>query len=278
MKVFISIDMEGITGNTGWQHVSRSDPEYRAGQLRMIGDCNAAIQGALDAGAEEIVVNDSHDRMTNLILDDLNPKARVITGMPKPLSMMQGVEGADAALFVGYHARMGTQAATMDHTYFGGSIARVLLNGQEVGEPELNAAVAGHYGVPVVFLSGDRTVCTMVKESIGSWVETAIVKTAIGRMVAECLHPDVTHPLIQAGVRAGLEGRNSARPIKGTTPTRIEVEFFSTDMADSAAICPGVERLDGRRLALEGRTIIEAFFALRTAGTLAAFPMLLRRL
>jgi len=278
MKVFISVDMEGITGNIGWEHVDRTRPEYQAGRSRMVGDCNAAIQGALDAGATEIVVNDSHDRMMNLVLDDLNPKARLISGIPKPLSMMQGVEGADAAIFVGYHARMGTRAASMDHTYFGSSVSRVLLNDDEVGEPELNAAIAGHFSVPVVFLSGDGTVCCMVKESIGPWVQTAAVKTSVGRTAAECLHPEVSHPMIQEGVRVGLNERSTARPVEVDCPVRIEVEFFHTDMADSAAIYPGATRLDGRRVIVEGKTALEAFFALRTVATLATFPALLRRL
>ena len=278
MKVFISVDMEGITGITGWQQVDRSQPEYQVGRSRMVGDCNAAIQGALDAGVTEIVVNDAHDRMMNLVLDDLNPEARLISGIPKPLSMMQGVEGADAAIFVGYHARMGTRTASMDHTYFGGAFSRVLLNDEEVGEPELNAAIAGHFSVPVVFLSGDETVCCMVKESIGPWVQTAAVKTSVGRTAAECLHPEVSHPLIREGVRVGLNERGTARPVEVECPARIEVEFFHTDMADSAAICPGATRLDGRRVIVEGKTALEAFFALRTVGTLATFPALLRRL
>jgi len=276
MKVFISVDMEGITGNTGWQHVSRNQPEYQAGRSRMIGDCNAAIQGALDAGATEIIVNDSHDLMMNLILDELNPKACLISGTPKPLSMMQGVEDADAAVFVGYHARMGTQTASMDHTYFGSAFARVSLNDKPVGESELNAAIAGHFGVPVVFLSGDETVCCMVKETIGAWVQTAAVKAAIGRTSAQCLHPEVSHLLIREGVRVGLENRTVAIPTKVECPARIEVEFFQTDMADSAAICPGTTRKDGRTLIVEGATVLEAFHALRTIGTLAVFPALLR--
>jgi len=278
VKVFISVDMEGITGNTGWQHVSRKQPEYQAGRSRMLGDCNAAIEGALDAGAKEIVVNDSHDSMMNLILDDLHPKAHLISGDPKPLSMMQGVEGADAAVFIGYHARIGTQSASMDHTYFGSVFSRVLLNGVEVGEPELNAAIASYFGVPVVFLSGDEMVCQMVKNSIGPWVQTAAVKTAIGRTAAQCLHPAVTRPLIQQGVRMGLEQRDAAQLMKLPNPVRIEVEFFHTDMADSAAICPGTIRQGGRALVAEYPTMLEAFHALRTAGTLAAFPLLLRRL
>lgn len=278
MKVFISVDMEGITGNTGWQFVDRSQPEYRAGQARMVGDCNAAIQGAMDAGATEIVVNDSHDRMTNLLLDDLNPEARLITGIPKPLSMMQGVEGADAALFIGYHARMGTQVASMDHTYFGGAFYRITLNGKEVGETELNAAIAGHFSVPVVFLSGDQTVCAQARESIGMWLKTAVVKTSIGRTAAECLHPSVTHPMIREGVCAGLSERSGASPMSIDCPAKITIEFFHTDMADAAAICPGATRVDGRTIHVEGQTALEAFFALRTAGTLGTFPALLRRL
>jgi len=278
MKVFLSVDMEGITGLTGWKQVDQSSSDYREAQYLMTADCNAVIEGALDAGATEIVVNDSHDRMRNLILKDLHPSARLISGAPKPLSMMQGVEGADVAVFVGYHAGMGTRSAVMDHTYFAGAFSRIRLNGTEVGEPEINACVAGHFGVPVVFLSGDQTVCHHVKTSIGSWVQTAAVKKAVGRTAAECLHPDLTLPMIRDGVRKGVEERENASPVRCASPVRMEVEFFQLDMADAAEICPGATRLDGRTLAVEGETILDAFFALRVVGTLGMFPALLRRI
>lgn len=278
MKVFISVDMEGITGVATWSHVMRKQPEYQEARERMIADTNAAIEGALDAGGEEIIVNDSHDTMTNLPIAKLNPKARLISGFTKPLVMMQGVEGTDAALFIGYHARMGTLHGALDHTFFGGVVSRVSLNGTEVGEPELNAVIAGHFNVPVVFISGDETVCELAKASIGKWLETAPVKKALGRTAVECLHPDVTGEMIKSGVRRALTNLDAARPLQTDLPARLEIELTDSEMADVAEICPGTKRLDARTIVVQGETVLEAFHAFQTIGLLAATPMLFRRL
>jgi len=244
----------------------------------MIADTNAAIEGALEAGGEEIIVNDSHDTMTNLPIAKLNPKARLISGFTKPLVMMQGVEGTDAALFIGYHARMGTLHGALDHTFFGGVVSRVSLNATEVGEPELNAVIAGHFNVPVVFISGDETVCELAKASIGKWLETAPVKKAVGRTAVDCLHPDVTGEMIKSGVRRALTNLDAARPLQTDLPARLEIELTDSEMADVAEICPGTKRLDARTIVVQGETVLEAFHAFQTIGLLAATPMLFRRL
>ena len=278
MKVFISVDMEGITGVVHWPHVMFKEPDYKEARDQMIADTNAAIDGALDAEVDEIIVNDAHDRMANLLLGKLNPKARLISGFIKPLGMMQGVEGVDAALFVGYHAKMGTLHAVLDHTLYGGSISRIRLNGIEVGEPELNAAVAGHFGVPVVFLSGDETMCRLAKDFIGNWVETAAVKRPIGRVAAECLHPEVTGKLIREGVKKALSNLSEAQPLYVEVPVKIEIELASTEMADVASICPSAERLDGRTIAVQGETVLDAYHALEAVGLLGITPIALRHL
>jgi len=278
MKVFISVDMEGITGVAHWPHVMSKEQDYKEAREQMIADTNAAIEGALDAGADEIIVNDAHDRMGNLLLSKLNSKARLISGFVKPLGMMQGVEGADAALFVGYHARMGTLQAVLDHTLNGSSIISIHLNGIEVGEPELNASLAGHFEVPVVFLSGDEAMCRLARDFIGGWVETAVVKTAIGRGAAECLHPEVTKELIKDGVKKALSKLSEAQPVRVEMPVRIDIELASTEMADMASVCPSAERVDGRTIAVAGKTVLEAYFALKAVAALGIVPMALRRL
>ena len=278
MRVFMSVDMEGITGVTGWSQVDRKDPAYAAARRQMAGDVNAAIDGALEAGATEIIVNDSHDLMRNLLLQDLRPQAVLISGSGKPLSMMQGVEGADAAMFIGYHARMGSQGALLDHTMSSSTFFRVLLQGVEVGETEINATIAAHFGIPVVFLSGDGIVCEQAKGFIGPQLRTAAVKTSIGREIAACLHPEVTSSLIREGARDALRNLSEAKTVPVPSPAEISVEFINTGMAEEASICPGAERRDARTLVVRGDTIVEAFYALRTIGALALVPMLLRRI
>ena len=269
MKVFISADMEGITGVVQFEQVLPEKEEYKQARKLMAGDVNAAIEGALEAGAKEIIVNDSHNKMTNIILSQLNPAAHLISGYDKPLCMMQGVEGHDAALFIGYHAKIGTLHAILDHTYFSSLVNCVRLNGTEVGEPEINTVLAGHFNVPVVFLSGDEVVCHDAKSFIGEHLETAIVKKAIGRAAAECLHPDKSHQLIKKGVKKALDSLSIAKPLYINLPITFEVEFFLTQMADQASIYPFAERINGRTIKVQGKTVLEGYRAFMSILELA---------
>ena len=273
MKVFISVDMEGITGVVKGPQVIPGKEEYKQARELMIGDANAAIEGALEAGAEEVIVNDSHDGMTNLLLSQLNPKAHLISGFVKPLCMLQGIEGCDAALFVGYHAKVGSLHAVLDHTYFGSNIYRVKMNGTEVGEPEINAALAGHFGVPLVFLSGGEAVCRLVKKSIGEWVEVVAVKNDVGRAAAQCLHPEVTHEMIKQGVKTALSKLDRAQLVKPDLPVTFDVNFFTSQMTDQAEVYPFAERIDARTLRVQGSTMWEGFRAFLTIATLGQAPM-----
>ena len=269
MKVFISADMEGITGVVQFEQVLPEKEEYKQARKLMAGDVNAAIEGALEAGAKEIIVNDSHNKMTNIILSQLNPAAHLISGYDKPLCMMQGVEGHDAALFIGYHAKIGTLHAILDHTYFSSLVNCVRLNDTEVGEPEINTVLAGHFNVPVVFLSGDEVVCHDAKSFIGEHLETAIVKKAIGRAAAECLHPDKSHQLIKKGVKKALDSLSIAKPLYINLPITFEVEFFLTQMADQASIYPFAERINGRTIKVQGKTVLEGYRAFMSILELA---------
>lgn len=273
MKIFISVDMEGITGVIHSDQVRPENEEYKQARELMVGDVNAAIEAALEAGAVDIVVNDSHGKMRNVFLSQLNPRAHLILGYDKPLLMVQGVEGCDAALFIGYHAKIGTLRAVLDHTYFSSTVDRVILNGTEVGEPEISAALAGHFDVPVVFLSGDEAVCHDAKSFIGDWLETAAVKKAIGRTAAECLHPEKSHQLIRTGVRRALGRLSSAKPVHVDLPVTFEVEFFTTQMADQASIYPFAERIDGRTIRVEGKTVLEGYRALINVLQLSQAPI-----
>ena len=149
MKVFISVDMEGITGITDPEDVLPKGQDYGRGRVFMTGDANAAILGAYDGGATEVVVNDSHWTMRNLLLEQLDPRARVIKGLHKPMCMVEGVDDSfDAAVFIGYHSCAGTEHGVMNHTLLGKEVQNFMLDGKPIGETRLNALLCGHHGVP----------------------------------------------------------------------------------------------------------------------------------
>ena len=195
MRVYISVDMEGIAGVV---HESQTDPTTPAfaakyGRFRrlMTAEANAAVEGALAAGATRVVVNDSHWFMRNLLAEELHEAAELVSGDPKPRSMMQEIDqpgGFDAALCIGYHARAGTRNAILDHTY-ADRIHEVRLNGKPVGELGLNAALAGVHGVPVALVSGDSALAAEAKDLLGDGVATVIVKEAVSRHAAKSVAP-----------------------------------------------------------------------------------------
>lgn len=273
MKVFISVDMEGISGVVTGEQTDESHPLYKNAQKWMIGDVNAAIDGALSAGAAEIIVNDSHGKMTNLVLEDLNPQAKLVSGVNKPLFQMEGVQECDAAMFVGYHSRAGTSLTTLDHTYWGSLIDGLMVNGGEVGEPEFNAVLAGAFDVPVVFLSGDEVTCEEAKGFIGEWLEVAAVKQAVGRCSAICLHPEVTAKLITDGAKRGLENLSTARACTVDLPLTLDVRFRLTQMADQGAVYPSATRLDGRTVRIQAETVVDGYRAMLTLFALARNAM-----
>lgn len=246
MKVYISADMEGITGVVAEDHVASNGKDYDLARRWMTHEVNAAIRGALLAGAQEIIVNDSHASMRNIILDELHPEAQLITGAPKPLSMMQGIdESFDAAFFIGYHAKKGTEAAIMDHTYSGSRVIRLLINGIELGETGQNALIAGAYGVPVVLVTGDTKLVLETQELLGD-IPTVAVKEAIARYAAKTLHPQKAHELIEKAAAGALERINEFKPFTFKGPYTLEVELASSHMADMAELIPGVERITPR--------------------------------
>ena len=212
MKILIAADMEGITGVVDSNQTNPSHAEYNRFRRLMTGDVNAAIRGAFDAGADEVVVSDGHWFNLNVLIEEFDPRARLNTGSPRPFSMVEGVQhGVDGVLLVGYHARVGTQDAILDHTWSSGRVDGVWLNGEIVGEIGLNAAVCGHFGAPVLMISGDQTACAKATALLGD-IETAIVKRATGRNSAECLPPEVTTQLIRDAADAPCGSWNTAPP------------------------------------------------------------------
>jgi len=270
LKVYISVDMEGITGVVNRDQVSSTGKDYNIARKWMAEETNAAIQGALDAGATEIVVNDSHGSMRNIILSDLHPSAYLITGSPKPLSMMQGLDGSfDAVIFIGYHAKAGTKDGVLDHTYSSSSIHSIKINNIEMPELGINALVAGYFDVPVVLISGDSAVCSQAKELLGEEVETVTVKEGIGRYGAKCLSLKKACELIRKKTKIALEKREKIKPFKINPPYTFELEFNYSYQADYPELIPGVKRKDGRTVCFVIKDFIEGFKLMRALIALA---------
>jgi D-amino peptidase len=197
MKVFVSVDMEGASAITDPEDVLPDGADYQRGRVFMTGDANAAILGAYDAGADEVLVNDSHWIMRNLLLEQLDPRARTIKGFHKSMCMVQGLDSSyDGAAFVGYHSCAGTEGGVLNHTLLGKEIQNVYLNGEPTGETRLNAAYAGHFGIPVLLVAGDDAVCEEARRLLGD-VETVAVKDGIDKFTANCLHPQVAQERIR---------------------------------------------------------------------------------
>ena len=273
MKILISADMEGVTGITAWDQVTPGHPEYLRFRHVMTTDVNAAVRGAFEGGADEVVIADGHWNASNILIEELDPRARLNTGSPSPFSMMQGIEvSVDGVLFVGYHARQGSQYSVLDHTWSDTCVSNVWLNETLAGEYTLNGALAGHYGASVLMATGDQTACTQIKEQFGD-IETAVVKHGTGRYSAECLPPGITQPMIEQCARRSVQRlarKEAIPPFSLKSPITITVELQGSDMAYRAALLPGVIRED-RKLTIRAEDMPRAYSAFR-ALVLLSYP------
>jgi len=275
-KVFISIDMEGITSIVSGDQTGGDPGEYQVGRKLMVGDLNAAIEGVLAAGAGEIVVCDSHGGMRNLQPEEVHEAALLVRGSPKPYSMMEGISSDfHAAMFVGYHARMGAPKAILCHTYSGATVESIHVNGVEVGETGYNAGLAGHYGVPLVFISGDSAVAEEAKAIIPN-ITTAVVKWAVSRQAAKCLHPKKARELIKQKAAEALQNYGNVKPLVFKPPIEVRLKLFNPSMADAAEALPTMERLDGTTLKGVYPNYPAAHVAIRAAIDLAGTTVVRR--
>jgi len=272
MRLLIAVDMEGISGVVNWNQVNPDHAEYQRFRKVMTEDVNAAIRGAAEAGASDFIVADGHWDSSNILIEALDARAHLAAGTPAPLSMVQGVEsGVDAALFIGYHARAGSLNAILDHTWSSTRVANLWINDRICGEFGFNAAVCGHFGVPVLMVSGDQAVCAEAREWVAG-VETAQVKRAVGRWAAECLPLAEAQRLISETAKRAVarfrEGRGP-RPLRLEAPLAVKVEFQASQMADGAMLLPGAERVDGRTIAFSAPDALSAYRTFRAAVALA---------
>lgn len=254
MKVYISADIEGITGLVSWSQCgtqSSQHYDYDFARRMMTHDVNAAIRGARAAGAREVVVKDSHNNSKNLLIDQLEPGTQVISGHGAGVhGMMEGIDDSfDCALLVGYHAMAGTAGGVMEHTYTGG-IHRMTINDMPAGEIAMSCGVAGGFGVPVVMISSDDAGCAEAAKLLPG-ICVAEVKAGLGRYMARLLHPSDTGPLIEEAARQGVAKRLTAawRPAK---PCVFRIEFNRTEEADFAAKQTDANRLDAYTIEVRG--------------------------
>ena len=275
MRIYISVDMEGIAGVLHEDQTNPIDPrcagEYGRFRALMTAEANAAIEGAIAGGA----TGRAGQRQS---LADAKPPGRaapsrgaeLVSGGPKTWSMMEGIEaGHDAALFIGYHARPGTQHAILDHTYTD-RILDVRVNGTSMGELGLNAALAGSYGVPLILVSGDQALAAETAQLLGQSVKTVIVKTALSRNAARSLSPSEACSRIRQAAEQAVRSLGSVRPFLPKAPYALEVDFRVTVEADLAQMAPGITRTGPRTVAYQHQDFREVFRAFRTIFNLAA--------
>lgn len=282
MKVLISADMEGTTGVVSWVQVT--PPEYGAeasnqagyerARLRMTREVNAAIEGALAGGAEEVIVNDSHDGMRNLIPEELHPESRYISGNDKLLGMMQGVDiaGVGAVFYTGYHARAGTPGAPLAHTWTG-FLNDVRFDGRSTGEYGINAVIAGHFGVPVTLVTGDDKAVAQVRELLGDHVTGVAVKEGLSTFAAVHLHPVAACTRIREAAEQAVRAVPDAQPYRLAPGTTVELDFDHQARADQAALAMGVERTGDRTIAFTPADGMEFCLQFRTVMKLATIRM-----
>ena len=252
VKVFISFDMEGVAGIVDWAQCRPPGQAYEEGRALLLGEVNAAIDGALTAGATEIVCNDSHGAMNNLNPADLHGRATYIAGRHKPRYMMEGLDNSfDAVFFVGYHGSISGAPSVLSHTYNPSVISRVLLNGVECGESGINGLVSLGHNVPVALITGDQ-VTIAEAEPFFKQVEQVIVKGSITRFAATQVHPEEAREMIYAGAEAAVRRLGSVPLPEIEVPARLEVEFQTADMAHVASWVKGAELTGTRTVRIRG--------------------------
>lgn len=265
MRVFISVDLEGVAGVVHREQTGQSGRGYEQARKLMANEANAAIEGALRAGATEIIVNDSHGAMRNIDPESLRREAYLISGSPKRLGMMEGIdEHFDAALFIGYHTKAGTNGV-LSHTYSSRVVRSLRLNGSEIGEFGLNALVAGYFNVPVVFVSG----CNLLVEEAQSHIPNiyfAAVKRSVNRVTAQSLHPSAACQLITDRVQEALQKPTLITPLRleDAAPLDFTLEFQNSLFADAAGTLPFVNRSGDCSVQFTSDDVVTGFLILRS--------------
>jgi D-amino peptidase len=257
VKVYISADMEGITGVVTNEQLGPTGFEYQRARQFMTDEVNAAIQGAREGGATEILVSDSHGNGQNLLIDQLPNDVTIVRSWPRPLMMMEGIDSTfAAAIFIGYHSGTANVRGVRAHTMSSATLAGVSLNGMATSEGAINAAIAGHFGVPIVMVSGDDAAVEEVRRVTGP-IEGAVVKRAISFHSAATMTPKAGQDLIRERARAAVMRRESVKPYRLVNRITLDVTFKHYRAAEIVAYLPMVERVDAHTIRFIGRHMVE---------------------
>jgi D-amino peptidase len=277
VKLYISADMEGTAAVASWTQVDpKNTTEYPYYRKLMSLEVRAAIDGARSAGVTDVLVNDSHSSMRNVLWDELPPDVRMIYGNRKPLSMTQGADAQfAAAFFTGYHAAIGVADGALAHTYAPDTVYEVRVNGVACSEALLNAAVLGLENVPVALVTGDSVTCASVRAHL-PWIATAVVKDAIGHFAVDSVSPERAREIIRAAASDAIANLARMRPFTFAPPIELEIDFIGTQNADFVALMPGMHRIPGRTVRFvhdDFRVVFRAFHAAFRLGGAANAPV-----
>jgi D-amino peptidase len=250
-RVFISADIEGVAGVATTLQTLDSARQYQEGRELMTDEVSAAVAGAFDGGAVDVVVCDSHAGMQNILPGRLDERAVLLRGAMRDSLQMEGLDASFHAVFItGTHGRAGTADAVLDHTWNSGTIYNLRINGREMNEAGLNALVAGRFNVPVVLVTGDEATMAQTREFLPQ-ARTVAVKTGRGRGVAASLHPREACRRIREAAAEAVRARGQIKPVAVTNPLVMEIDYNRTDMAQTAALVPGVRRIAPRTVLVE---------------------------
>ncbi|HMQ05533.1 MAG TPA: M55 family metallopeptidase [Pyrinomonadaceae bacterium] len=257
MKIYISADMEGVVGVVTGEQLGPQGFEYQRFRELMTQEVNAAVEAAFSAGATEIVVSDSHGNGQNLLIEKLPKNITLVRSWPRPLMMMQGIdETFAAAIFIGYHSGTTNPEGVRAHTMSSANFADIRLNGVSMSEAGVNAAIAGHFGVPVIMVSGDDAAVKETADLLGP-IEGAVVKWNYGFHSARTLMPEAANDLIREKVKRAIGRIGEFKPYKISAPVQLEVRFKNYRPAEVLSYLSSVERTDSRTIRFQGRDMIE---------------------
>ncbi|MFC5719284.1 M55 family metallopeptidase [Streptomyces gamaensis] len=272
MKILISADMEGATAVTCPADVLPGTPQWQRCREMFMSDVNAAIAGFFDGGADEVLVNEAHWNMRNLLLEELDERATMLTGKHKALSMVEGVQrgDVDGVAFVGYHTGAGTEGV-LAHTYMPNTITGVWVGGQRASEGLLNSLVVAEYGVPVVLVTGDDRTCEDAK-GYAPAARSVAVKDCVSRYAAVCRPPARTAPAIRRAAREATVLAVRHEPARGGS-FEVEVEFDAEHLVTNSTCVPGVERSGERRVSFRAASMYEGIRCFKAVTTMASAAM-----
>lgn len=257
MKIYISADMEGVVGVVSGDQLSPGGFEYERFRGFMTAEVNAAIEAAFEAGATEIVVSDSHGNAQNLLIEKLPKNILLVRGFPRPLVMMQGIdETFDGAIYIGYHASTTNPKGVRAHTMSSARLADVRLNDISLTEGGFNAAIAGHFNVPIIMVSGDDAAVEEVSALLGD-IEGAVVKWNYGFHSAKTMMPEPAYALIREKVKKAIGRIKDFKPYKVKTPVQLDVRFKSYRPSELLSYLSIVERTDSHSIRFMGKDMIE---------------------